>query len=146
MFKNNKPIPIEAYQCPHCDDIIEGSYETAEKHVNIVLDKPLPEGLIIQDSSGFYHIISGEKGRISNQDHGYLHRQKVYSSNTEHISFELSLEGINSKELKENLKNGNYSLLTNEDFDKVKKNLPDYLAKGLTRIIPELEQLIHSES
>jgi len=141
-----KPISIEAYKCPKCKLIIEGTYEEAQKHVDVAVDRPLPVGFIYEKGAFVCMVI--DKGEVSSSEnlkfnHAYLQNSKSYVFLTGE-----PLRGSyekNSKVVKKFLKEGAYSLLSLENFKIFKEKLKDIsLGKKLKRTTPSLEKLVAS--
>lgn len=133
-----KPIVVETYKCPKCNSRIEGSYEEAQKHVEIPEDSPLPKGLVFRNAHfpTTYRIITSD-GIISS-NHGYTHDVSYYTNS--HKVF--SKEETNSKSAKEDFEDREYLLLEENEFSEIKSKCP--INTNLIRTTPELEKIVRT--
>jgi hypothetical protein len=155
-----KPIKIEAYECPKCKAIIKGTYEEAQKHVNIPINRPLPTGFTFISPVGFVEIILG-KGRISAGErrvgdfgseytHTYIQPTFMYAPGRSRETFEESQE-YPSESIRKWFKNGDSLFLSQEQFKITKrrykqlKDLDNNSPLKFKRTNKSLERLTNSK-
>jgi len=142
-----RPIPIEAYKCSKCDLIIEGTYEQAQKHVDTLIDRPLPVGFVYTTSSNIVYIVAGKGERDLN--HGHLQPAIVHSLNLGGRLLEV-YRHINSKKIREDFRKKRVSFLHPNRFKRVKlryegEKSADGKPLKLKRTVPSLEKLASSK-
>ncbi|OGJ18529.1 hypothetical protein A3K73_04930 [Candidatus Pacearchaeota archaeon RBG_13_36_9] len=123
-----KPIQIEAYKCPKCGVLIEGDYETAQKHVDIPVDKPLPVGLVYSGNKQVCIIRS--KGNISREPsinpkiaHVYLQLVTEYFPESDYYAG----NHINSRTKREDFRTARATFLSPNMFKAIKKRFRGYI-------------------
>ncbi len=127
-----EPISIEAYRCPKCHIVIQGSKEKASEHVNIPGAPALREGFVYKnDRPGPpSYIVTLDDGRIVQSEgpdvgviHTFKHKVVVYQLYWEqkgaHISYQSGeINNINSGLFFRDIKKRRKSLLTSEELEK----------------------------
>lgn len=142
-----KPIRLEVYQCPKCDVRIEGSYNDAQRHVSIPFDSPLPIGLVFEDGgdNALCYVV-GNKGKIKS-NHGFRQKVLLYGVGSPFTNsscyYPSGHSFINSLDVKDSIKSGNFRLLSKWKFGRFcNKLVANIDLDSLIRVTPELEKLV----
>jgi hypothetical protein len=151
MFGNPKPIPIEAYKCPVCDEIMYCSLEEATRHAKHPVDEsPLPEGLLMVDGDKVC-VVLGRGDFFSEDDEGPPHTlyQAMVRFSKTLKAYDSLMTGLDTRELKKQLKEGKYRLLSEEEFSQSRElvmgdehGLARHGINEPIRTTPEVEALL----
>jgi len=131
------PKKLEAYGCGTCKGIILGSLEDALAHEAIPVDKPLPAGLVytFKKAENKHYVIgkselselrTWENEVIEDFDNQYYHGLSYVElafcslENSDVVYYGGNQEG-DSKNFRKCLNEGDYNLLTDDEFERFKK-------------------------
>jgi len=116
-------IPIETYKCPVCENELHCSLEEARKHVNVPLGTLIPIGTAFKLDSKCYYSKNHFYCDNVQSNHGYWQHFDLYKPNESYIGARLpDPDGtiwINTKDLKEKLKEGKTTLFTPKEAKKL---------------------------
>jgi len=148
-----KPIRVEAYKCPKCRAIIEGTYNQVQRHVDVPIDKPLPVGLAYS-LCGRVYVIKG-RGEISQEPsadpkiaHAYIQPIADYSP----VAGDFSINVINSRVAREHFRKGKATFLFPNMFKIIREKFRGYTDSDagkpliLKRTDKSLEQLANPDA
>ena len=123
-----KPQRIEAYRCPKCNAVLTIPYGQAQAHVDVPVDQPFKKGFVFQTRFLLYRI-TGEGSLCGCLDQRYVHGwDQIYATcalkSTEkefRESFLNRSSTINSKKIREQLENGEWTLADVETAKSLRK-------------------------
>jgi|SRR3989344_1857132 len=150
--------PLEAYLCAVCQGIYVGSREDALIHAQLVVDSPLPEGLVYKQGSsspyGDRFFVVKDSGLLKREvikkgdTHAPVHQIDTFYFPRQAFLIKDQFTSAKSDQVKEELKTSKSMFLSLDEFLKFQKNYMHHISPRLrlVRACSQLERFMRTFS